>query len=551
MIYNIADLFEFVVDAVPDRPALVGGSARLTYGQLDRRANGFAHHLLTSGTAPGSFVGVLARNRVEWLEVMLGCFKARMVPVNLNFRYVAPELRYVVENAELAVLVFERAFTQLVEDACGSTAREPRLLVLDDGTAPSADAPGDARIDRYETALAVSDPGRAGLPRRSGDDHYVLYTGGTTGMPKGVVWRQEDLYLGPLGGALRKGGPVASAEDLTDRLPPADSRQVVLVIPPLMHGTGQWISLSSLLSGATVVLYADPTFDAGRVWRIVDEERVTMLVMVGDVMGRPLVEALEYADDISTLSILVTSGAPLSEAVRRQFLDRLPGLRIINRLGSSESGTIATGSASSSTGSDTTGRFTVNDDTAVLDEQLRRLVPGDGGHGRLARRGHIPLGYFKDPEKTDATFVTDPDGVRWVLPGDFATVLGDGQIALLGRGSSTINTGGEKVFPQEVEEALQSHPSVFGAIVVGVPDERFGEAVAAVVQPRSGTSPTLDELGAHCRRVIAGYKVPKRMVLTDELPITSVGKPDLAGARRLLEGSPRAPLSPRKRSLPR
>jgi acyl-CoA synthetase (AMP-forming)/AMP-acid ligase II len=537
---NIADLFEMVVDALPDRLALVSGNVRLTYRDLDQRSSQLAHYLLDARMSVGTFVGVLARNRAEWLEAMLGCFKARMVPVNLNFRYVAPELRYVVENADLGALIFERAFSQLVGEACRSLRAGDHLIVLEDGSPPADDSESaDVGAENYEDALTSSPPARAGLPERSGDDLYVLYTGGTTGMPKGVLWRQEDLYLGPLGGAVRKGGPIRSCEDMANRLLSAQSRQVVLVTPPLMHGTGQWISLGSLLSGSTVILYAEATFDAGRVWELVADERVTMLVMVGDVMGRPLLESFSQAGDISSLSTIVTSGAPLSATVRDEFLVRIPGLRIINRLGSSESGTIATGSGSESgDASKVKGTFSVTDDTAVLDDQLQPLVPGDGKQGRLARRGHIPLGYFKDDKKTAATFVVDASGVRWVLPGDFASVLEDGSIVLLGRGSSTINSGGEKVFPQEVEEALKAHPSVLGAIVVGVPDERYGEAVAAVVQARSESPPSVEALAAFCRQHIAGYKVPKRIVLVRELPLTSVGKPDLQAAGRLLESQP-------------
>ncbi len=533
---NIADLFEVVADALPGRLALVAGDVRRTYRDLDQRSNRLAHHLLDTKLPVGTFVGVLARNRAEWLEAMLGCFKARMVPVNLNYRYVAPELRYVAENGDLGALIVERTFTHLVDEACGSLRVKDHLLILDD----ESHQPFDPELvgrgkQQYEDALEASDTGRVGLAERSGDDLYVLYTGGTTGMPKGVVWRQEDLYLGPLGGAVRKSGPIRTAEDLASRLPSAESRQVVLVTPPLMHGTGQWMSLGSLLSGATVVLYAEPTFDATRVWELISRERVTMLVMVGDVMGRPLLETLEQAGDISPLSTIVTSGAPLSGAVQEEFLTRLPSLRIINRLGSSESGTIATGSGASVVGSDGKGTFTVTDETAVLDDSLLPLTPGDGRQGRLARRGHIPLGYFNDAEKTAATFVIDPSGTRWVLPGDFASVLDDGRIVLLGRGSSTINSGGEKIFPQEVEEALKTHPSVYGATVVGISDDRFGEVVGAVVQARVDTSPSPEELIAFCRRTIAGYKVPKRIVLVNKLPLTSVGKPDLAASRRILE----------------
>jgi fatty-acyl-CoA synthase len=265
--------------------------------------------------------------------------------------------------------------------------------------------------------------------------------------------------------------------------------------------------------------------------------------MVGDVMGRPLAEELaarSAAYDTTSLATVITSGAPLSAAVRGELMVQLPHLRIINRLGSSESGAIGVASAvGRGAGPSGTGGFSVSQDTAVLDDELRPLAPGDHRSGRLARRGFIPLGYHKDPVKTEATFVVDEQGIRWVLPGDSATVLPDGQINLLGRGSATINSGGEKIFPQEVEAALKSHSAVFDAIVVGIPDERYGQAVAAVIQPRLGASPTLDELGDHCRLQIAGYKVPKRILLVEEIPLTAMSKPDHLAARSMLaEGQP-------------
>ena len=530
---NIADLFEALADAAPDRPALVGGGARLTYRQLDDRANRVAHHLLGTGVAAGSFVGVLAHNRTEWLEVMLGCFKSRTVPVNLNFRYVAPELRYVVEDAGLAALVFERSFGALVEESTSGLAVHDHCLMLADGA--TVDRPPDGWLD-YEEALAAASSTRNGMPVRSGDDLYVVYTGGTTGMPKGVLWRQEDLYLGPLGGSLRKGGPVTGPAEVVERLPAEAGRPIMLVVPPLMHGTGQWTSLGPLLSGATVVLFTEPRFTPEAVLETVARERITALVMVGDVMGRPLAQALHHdpaAYDTSSLSVIITSGAPLSDAVRDELTALIPHLRIINRLGSSESGTMGVASGTTPGGLPRS-RFSVSSDTAVLGEDLRPVTPGDGQIGRVARRGHIPLGYHNDPVKTAATFVTDPDGTRWVLPGDYANVLEDGSIIMLGRGSTTINSGGEKIYPQEVEAALTTHPDVFSAIVVGVPDQRYGEQVAAVVQPRRGTTPTLEELVTHCRDRVAGYKVPRRLLLVDDIPLTPVGKPDHRAARDLL-----------------
>ena len=303
MALAIADLFEAITDLVPDRPALIGGNARLTYGQLDARSNRLANYLMESGVVPGDFVGVLSRNHVEFLEVMIGCFKARAVPINLNYRYVAPELKYVAENAQLVAIVHERSFGGLVEESCHGTQVMGRRLILEDGT------PGSGRS--YEDQLAISSSDRSRLPVRSGDDLYVLYTGGTTGMPKGVVWRQEDLYLGPLGGAARKDGPISTVEQATKQIPSQERRQIALVVPPLMHGTGQWTSLSPLTAGSTVALYTEPSFDPDEVWRLVAQERATVLILVGDVMARPLVEALRNGTsfDASSLAVVVTSGS--------------------------------------------------------------------------------------------------------------------------------------------------------------------------------------------------------------------------------------------------
>ena len=523
----IADVFEVIADAVPDRQALIGGTTRLTYGELDGRSNRVAHFLLREGVAPGDYVGILSRNRVEWLEVMLGCFKARAVPINLNYRYVAPELSYVARNAGLVGIVHERSFSGLVEESCAALPLMKRRLVLEDG------APGSQFS--YEHVLNGSSHSRDGLPACSGDDLYVLYTGGTTGMPKGVLWRQEDFFLGPLGGSSRRGGPIRTAEDAIRQIPAHEDRQTALVVPPLMHGTGQWTSLSPLLAGSSVILYTKPHFDPKEVLQLVKHEQVTVLVLVGDVMARPLVEILRngHTADADSLAVILTSGAPLSDQTRDDLCSLMPHLRIINRLGSSESGTLGVASDKGA-GSSRTGRFSISDDTSVLDQNLLPLTPGDGTVGRLARRGHIPIGYHGDPEKTAATFVLDRDGVRWVLPGDFATVLIDGSITMLGRGSTTINSGGEKIYPIEVEAALKTHPAVLNAIVIGIPDDRFGERVAAVVQEKDGASIVEDDLVEHCRALVAGYKVPRFVLFVDNIPLTAMGKPDHVEARNLV-----------------
>ena len=535
--FNLADLFELVADTVPDRLALVAGEVRLTYVDLDARANRFAHHLASLGLASGAHVGILARNRAEWVEAMIGCYKARCVPVNLNFRYVAPELRYVVDNADLEVLVYERGLSQLVADALeGATMnRTLHLLVIEDGT-PAGDPVAAATgfpSTAYESALAAVGPERDFAPR-SPDDQYVIYTGGTTGMPKGVMWRQEDIFFAAMGGGGWGAEPITAAEQLAGRLNPDESGRIpMLVVAPLMHGNAQWAMWNAFMMAGTAVLYVEHRFDPDRLLRMIGEEGIVSTALVGDAMARPLSETLAAAPegtyDMSTLAVIGSGGAMLSATVKADLNAQLPGAMIMDRFGSSEAGAQGAVEVGASG-----PKFVMSDDTAVLDDDLRPLSPGDGRIGRLARSGRIPLGYYKDEAKTAATFPTDPDGVRWSVPGDLASIEPDGVITIHGRGSASINSGGEKIFPEEVEAAVKACPGVYGAIVVGLPDERFGERVAAVVRMRDGAAPlTLEVLQDHCRSQIAGYKVPRQILLVDEIPLTAAGKPDTKAAKAL------------------
>ena len=537
--FNLADLFELVVDTVPDRLALVAGDVRLTYRELDDRADRVARHLIATGRTPGAHVGILARNRIEWVEAMVGCYKARVVPVNLNFRYVAPELRYVVDNADLEALVYERELSRLVADslAGGAPGRPLDLLVIEDGTVPTADDPVVASTGApptpYEDALAAAGGGRHAGPR-SPDDLYVLYTGGTTGMPKGVMWRQEDIFFAAMGGGGWGAEPIAAADELAGRLNPDEGGRIpMLVVGPLMHGNAQWAMWNAFMMAGTAVLYTAHHFDPDRILRLIGDERVVSSALVGDAMARPLAETLAAAApgtyDVSTLLVIGSGGAMLSAAVKADLAAQLPDAMIMDRFGSSEAGAQGAVEVGASG-----PRFVMSDDTAVLDDDLRPLAPGDGRIGRLARTGRIPIGYYKDEAKTAATFPTDAGGVRWSVPGDLASINPDGVITVHGRGSASINSGGEKIFPEEVEAAIKAHPDVYDAIVVGLPDERFGERVAAVVRLREGSEDLgLDELGRHCRDQVAGYKVPRQLLLVDEIPLTAAGKPDTAAARAL------------------
>jgi fatty-acyl-CoA synthase len=538
MEFNLADLFECVVDQVPDREALVAGEARRTYRELDERANRVAHHLAGVGVRPGDHVAVHAWNRAEWLEAELGIYKCRAAVVNVNYRYAPAELAYLLENSDAVAVIVERSFAPMLLEARRSAPRLRHVVVLDDGTADPVAADAIAALGGvpYAAALAAASPERPPGPR-SADDPYLLYTGGTTGTPKGVVWRAEDIFFAALGGGGFGQPPITRPEQLAERVTPEPT--VGLVNAPMMHGGGQWVTFIAFYGGNTAVLNCSRHYDGAEVLRLAERERVRSIMVVGDAMARPIADALAdpQADyDLSTLAAIGSGGAILSAAVKEELRARLPGVLVTDSFGASETG--AAGTVLDFEGPAAGPRFTISDWVTVLDDDARPVRPGSGQVGRLARRGHIPLAYYKDPEKTAATFLTDAEGRRWVVPGDYATIEADGTLNLLGRGSVCINTGGEKVYPEEVEAALKAHPDVFDAVVVGVPDPRLVERVAAVVTPRGEATPSLEDLQTFCRATLAGYKVPRQVHLTDTIPRTPVGKPDYRWATRVAEQEP-------------
>lgn len=518
--FNLADLFRVVAGAVPDREAVVDGSRRLSYADLDDRVRRLATVLRDAGVQPGEHVGLYLHNSSVYLEGMLAAFLVRAVPVNINYRYVADELRYLFDDADLVALIHEPGYATTIDEA---RAAVPGLRFT------------LARGEEYEAALAAVaplDPNR--VTGRSGDDHYILYTGGTTGMPKGVVWRHEDIFFAALGGG---GLPaITDPSELAERA--VRGRTRMLPACPFMHGSAHWMALSALFTGGCVVIDGGSGFDAARTWRLVADEGVTYLVIVGDAFARPLVDALESgaATDLSSLTVILSGGAILSPTVKDALLEALPGCLVVDGFGASETG--GQGSMVAVPGAaGAHPRFTMDAQTTVLDDDLRPVVPGSGVVGRLARRGRVPLGYYKDPAKTAATFPV-VDGVRWAVPGDLATIEDDGTITIFGRGSVSINTGGEKVHPEEVESALKGHPAVFDAVVVGVPDGRWGQRVAAVVQLREDApEPTIDELAAHTRGSLAGYKVPRSVVVVDEIVRSPSGKADYRWAKATAEAA--------------
>jgi acyl-CoA synthetase (AMP-forming)/AMP-acid ligase II len=521
--FNLADLWERVVDEIPDHEALVCGGRRLTYAQADARATRLAHHLASRGIGAGDHVALYLYNGTEYLEGMLAAFKLRAVPINVNYRYGADELRYLLDDADARAVVYHREFGPALDGVRGDLELLHTLVEVadDSGAAPLTDAV------EYEGALAGASDVRDFGPR-SADDLYILYTGGTTGMPKGVMWRAEDIFFGAFGGGNLGDDPIAEPEQVVDTF---DLHRRGLPACPFMHGTAHWMAFGTLYSGGTVVISPVRHFDPEHLWRLIEAERATFLVIVGDAFARPLVEAYDRLDppaDVTPLTVVLSGGAVLSPSVKAAWVERLPGALLIDGFGASETG--GQGQSVSAAGGpiDSVARFSVNDETTVLDDDLRPVGPGVVG--KLARRGHVPLGYYKDPAKTAATFPV-LDGVRWSVPGDHARIEADGTITVLGRGSVSINTGGEKVYPEEVEAALKSHAAVFDAVVVGVPDDRWGERVTAVVQARPGASPALDDLAEHVRAQLASYKAPRDLVLVDAIVRSPSGKPDYRWAR--------------------
>ena len=535
MEFNIADLFESLADAIPDRLAIVSGDRRLTYAQLDARATRVANFLKSRGVKAGEHIGLHLVNGTEFVEGMLGAFKIRAVPINVNYRYVADELRYLFENADIVATITQREFAPLVAEATRDVECVKTVVMLEDGSGAEFPADGGADAFDFDEVTAAAGEARDFEPR-SGEDIYIIYTGGTTGMPKGVMWRHEDVFYAGLQGGSMMGQPLERPEQLAENAKNPMMPLTMLPAAPFIHGAAQWGALIGLFAGGTIVLQPGKSFDAKRIVELIGEEKATTLTVVGDAMARPIVEVLQAAGadyDMSSLMVVASAGAVLSPTVKAQLQALLPSTMVLNSFGSSESGHQGSAMPGSEVGQEGRPSFFMDPNTnAVFDDDLKPVVPGSGTMGRLARGGRLPLGYYKDAEKTDQRFLTI-DGKRWVLAGDFATVEADGRITVYGRGSGCINTGGEKVFPEEVEETLKSHPDVFDALVVGIEDERWMQRVAAVVEPRDGTAPTIASLQEHCRKHVAGYKIPREVILVSKVERFPIGKPDYTWAKEV------------------
>jgi acyl-CoA synthetase (AMP-forming)/AMP-acid ligase II len=533
MTFNLADLFEAAVDAFGDREYLVADGKRRTFAEMEARANRLAHFLASRGIGPGDHVGIYSLNSVEWVETAWAVFKLRAVWININYRYVKDELRYLFTNADLKALVHQAAYGPQVTELLPELPDLGLVVTIDDGSGQ----PPPAGAIPYEEALASGSPERDFAPR-SNDDHYILYTGGTTGMPKGVVWRHQDVFYA-LGGGVdpHTNTRVERPEEMVEK---GRGGQVTLLpIAPLMHGATQWSIMGQSFLGNRTVLV--PKFDPHEVWSLVESEKANSIMITGDAMGKPLVEALDDPGanyDLSSLYAITSSAALFSAPVKDEFFKHLPNIMIIDAIGSSESGNNGMVTMDKDNTAMKSGpTVSVLGNTVVFDEDLKVVEPGSGVIGKIARYGDIPVGYYNDPVKTAEVFI-HVDGVRYVMPGDFATVEADGGITLLGRGSVSINSGGEKIFPEEVESAVRSHPDVFDAIVVGAPDDRWGQRVAAIIQPRAGKHPTLEDIQSHCRDAIAGYKVPRQLHVVEAIVRSPSGKPDYRWAAEIVAETP-------------
>ncbi|MBY4573523.1 acyl-CoA synthetase [Gordonia paraffinivorans] len=524
MAYTIADLIEHAVDLVPERVALESGDRGRTYAELEARSNALAHKLRELGVKPGDRVGLYSRNTIESVEAMVAVFKARAVMVNVNYRYVEPELEHIFTDSGMKVLIHERRYSERV---CNTLPKSPSIehrIAIEDGSSADLCCAGHGDAIRYEDAIAESSAARD-FEERSDDDLYMLYTGGTTGKPKGVVWRQEDVWR-VLGGGIDwyTSEPVPDEWHLA-RTGAEGGQLVRYPIPPFIHGGSQWAVFQSLFAGGKAVVY--PEFSGPTAWEVVERHKVNVIFITGDAMGRPMIEALgegrEY--DLSSVVSIASSACLFSPSVKEQFVERFPNAVIVDAIGSSETGFGGLGIVSKGTPHTGGPRVKADSETHVLREDGTPVEPGSGEVGVLARSGHVPLRYHNDPEKSAKTFKVF-DGVRYSIPGDHATIEADGTITMLGRGSVSINTGGEKVFPEEVEGALKAHPDVFDTVVVGVPDERWGQRVAAVIAARDGARPSLESLNDVVRKELAGYKCPRSVWFVDEIKRSPAGKPD-------------------------
>ena len=515
--WSFAAIWNGIAEVVPEREAVVCGDRVVSWREFDDRAARLASHLWSNGVRAGDKVAIVCTNRPEYLETFFGALKLGAVPVNVNYRYVTEEMRYVFDNSDAAAVIHDPAFSETVHAA----------LALLDGQKPVALETGEA-YDAALEASAATGPWQEHAP--DGDDLIFLYTGGTTGMPKGVMWRNDDLYES----LWRITRPGREPTDPVEAVRNGKRAGTAFPVCPLMHGTGQHTAIATLAGGGTVVVVDKIGLDAPLVWTETERHGVNILTIVGDAFALPLLAALDAEPDrwdLSRLRAITSSGMTWSPETKAGLLRHAPHVTMVDSLGASEG--LMTRTESTADSDIKPARFTVNDRVKVLDEHSGREVkPGSGEVGMVAVTGALPLGYYKDPDKSAATFRTF-DGVRYSVPGDYATVDDDGTIQLLGRGSACINTGGEKVYPEEVETVLREHPSIYDCVIVGVPDERFGEMVVALVQSTGDDELDEQTLREWCGSRLSGYKRPKRWFIVESLERNAAAKADYKRLRAL------------------
>jgi fatty-acyl-CoA synthase len=528
--FNLGDLFEIVAEKIPDRTALIAGNERPTFRELNERVDQVAAALRRRGIGRGMRVGLMMYTSAAYFTSFLAACKIGALPFNLNYRYEADELLYLLKDAEPAALIVHSQLEPVVRQVKDEIAGLDQFIVVyDTGETPSGDATPFAILQAEPVGSTDIVSGR------SDDDSLLIYTGGTTGLPKGVNWTHRDLFYGALGGggSMHPDGPINTPDQLGQRA--AQGTPIVsMSLLPLMHGAGLWGALTMLLAGNRVVLFTEPSFDGAHIWDIVEREKVVFISLVGDAMATPLIDAWDAYPgrwSVESLRMFAWGGAALSGTLQQGLRQRFPNVGHMSGLGSSESGMLGAG-APTATGE---GMMSLppRPDLAVVVDAKRFAKPGETGI--LARSGFLPQGYWRDPEKTAATFPTI-DGRRWVLTGDRVRLELDGTMTLFGRDSTSINSGGEKVYAEEVESVVRAHPAVRDVVVVGIPDQRWGKAVVAVAALRPGTSLSLEELRAHCEGRLARYKIPKTLVLAPEIKRSPAGKADYQWANKIGAG---------------
>jgi 3-oxocholest-4-en-26-oate---CoA ligase len=529
MTWNLGDILDQAATSTDaNDPAIIFDDRVTTWGDFQRRASALATAFQRAGAQPGDKIAFLSRNHPAYVEGLFGALKARLVHVNVNFRYRGEELKYILQNSDSVIVVYGAEFAQDIAKLKQYLPLVRLYIEISDA------APQNKFATRFEDL--THGPSDFRLSGRSPDDFLFVYTGGTTGLPKAVMWTHGALWSALGAGAPQPGAPPPeSLSALGANIRAGIGRSRILIAPPLIHGTGLMMTLNVMGRGGSIILGHNRSLDAQELLRAVDVHQAESMVIVGDVFARPMVRILDAnpgAFNLSSLKVIVTSGAMCSPEIKTALLNHNPGMVIMDALGASEA--LGVGMSTSSVANvEAVAKFQCDPTTTkILTESGQEVVPGSGVEGRLARSGFLPLGYYKDAEKTAQTYV-EHQGVRYAMAGDWATVEADGSIRLLGRGSQSINTGGEKVYPEEVEEVLKTHPDVDDALVVGLPDETWGQAVTAVIEPRAERAPTLELLRAHVKTVLAGYKAPKQIVLVEAVPRGPNGKADYKTAKEI------------------